>query len=113
MEVNSYVKFTADTVVHALHADPTVEGLLDERLIYRLSGKVEVQNFGQQRETVDFLWQGVHKGCVVLRVRASLSDDRIDAGADEDLSRIAAGGSDPALKRSYSRLWQVGGRRGR
>jgi hypothetical protein len=52
-------KFTADAVAHALHGGPTVDGLLSERLVYRLFRKVEVQHFGQQRETVDFLGGGV------------------------------------------------------
>ena len=79
-------KFTADTVGHALHGGPTVDGLLSERLVYRLFRKVEVQHFGQQREAVDFLWQ-----CV---------DQRDLSSASERVS--ATYGIDPAQTKTFS-----------
>jgi hypothetical protein len=39
-------KFTADAVAHALHGGPTVDGLLSERLVYRLFRKSKFSTLG-------------------------------------------------------------------
>jgi hypothetical protein len=53
-----------------LHAGPTIDGFVGERFVDRLLGEIEVQYFGQQREAVDFLWQGIDEGCMVFRFGA-------------------------------------------